>query len=182
MADAENLILIAVGPDQVGLVRKISEFIVQGGGNIEDSRMAVLAGEFALIVLISGERSRLSAIAAKANQLGQETGLTVSVKQPAGKKKIEGGLAYQLVASCMDHPGFVHRLSSVLSHQGINIESMETQKYAAPVTGAPMFRMEALITIPGGVNVGALNETFEQMEREQNINIDLMPVSVPTLQ
>ena len=82
MAEAENLILIAVGPDQVGLVRKISEFIVQGGGNIEDSRMAVLAGEFALIVQISGDRVHLSALAKSTNELSERSGLSITTNNP----------------------------------------------------------------------------------------------------
>ena len=71
----------------------------------------------------------------------------------------------------------VHRLSSALSKQGINIESMETQTYAAPVTGTPIFRMEALITVPARVKINALREAFEQMEREENINIELSLVT-----
>ena len=55
MADKNHLIFTAVGPDQVGLVEKISEFIARHGCNIEDSKMAVFCGEFALIILISGE-------------------------------------------------------------------------------------------------------------------------------
>ena len=38
----------------VGLVEQISEFIVRHECNIEDSKMAVFCGEFALIVLASG--------------------------------------------------------------------------------------------------------------------------------
>lgn len=173
MADTEKLILIAVGPDQVGLVRKISEFIAQRGGNIEDSRMAVLAGEFALIVLIAGTRGSLAEIAQAGVDLEAQTGLAVSTKQPAGKKPAEPSIPYRLVASCMDHPGVVRRLSAALSEQGINIESMETQTYAAPISGTPIFRMEAVITVPAGVNVNSLNAQFEQIEREENINIDL---------
>ncbi len=55
MADKDHLILTATGPDQVGLVQKISEFISRHGCNIEDSKMAVFCGEFAVIVLISGD-------------------------------------------------------------------------------------------------------------------------------
>ena len=55
MVDSSHLILTAVGPDRVGLVEKISEFIARHGCNIEDSKMAVFCGEFALIVLIAGE-------------------------------------------------------------------------------------------------------------------------------
>ena len=50
MADKNHLILTAVGPDQVGLVEKISEFIARHSSNIEDSKMAVFCGEFALII------------------------------------------------------------------------------------------------------------------------------------
>ena len=59
MPDKDNLILTAVGPDQVGLVEKISQFIAQHGCNIEDSKMAVFCGEFALILLISGDAGSL---------------------------------------------------------------------------------------------------------------------------
>ena len=49
MADKNHLILTAVGPDQIGLVEKISAFIARHSCNIEDSKMAVFCGEFALI-------------------------------------------------------------------------------------------------------------------------------------
>jgi len=51
MADKDHLILTAVGPDQVGLIEKVSQFIARHGCNIEDSKMAVFCGEFALILL-----------------------------------------------------------------------------------------------------------------------------------
>ena len=59
MAEKDHLILTAIGPDQVGLVEKISEFICRNGCNIEDSKMAVFCGEFAVIVLIGGDADRL---------------------------------------------------------------------------------------------------------------------------
>ena len=63
MADKDHLILTAIGPDQVGLVQRISEFISRHGCNIEDSKMAVFCGEFAVIVLITGEAENLANIA-----------------------------------------------------------------------------------------------------------------------
>ncbi len=73
----------------------------------------------------------------------------------------------------MDHPGVVHRLSRVLSLLAINIESMETKTYLAPVSGTPIFRLEALISIPAKLNVKALRSRFAEIEREENIDIDL---------
>lgn len=177
MPENENLILIAVGPDSVGLVRKISEFIVERGCNIEDSKMAVLGGEFAIILLISGEARKLSDVERSREELSSQTGLNVWVKQPTGKKPQSPSLPYKLTASCMDHPGVVYRLSSVLSSLGINIESMETDTYSAPVSGTPIFRMEAMISIPVALNIHSLRARLTEIENEENIDIDLSLIS-----
>jgi glycine cleavage system transcriptional repressor len=173
MQKRENLILTAVGPDKIGLVEKISEFIVQKGCNIEDSKMAVFCGEFALIVLISGEPKDLLKIANTHNELGTQTGLNIWVKEPSQKRTAEPSLPYKLTASCLDHPGVVHRLSSVLCNLAVNIESMETKTYHAPESGTPIFRLEAIISIPAKLNVNALRTRFTEIEREENIDIEL---------
>lgn len=176
MSDKDNLILTAVGPDQVGLVEKISQFIAERGGNIEDSKMAVFCGEFALILLISGDSTSLLKVANAYSELGALTGLNVSVRKPAAKKSPAQSLPYRFTASCLDHPGVVHRLSGLLSQLNVNIESMETKTYLAPVSGTPIFRMEALLSVPPSLNISRLREQLDKIEREENIDIDLMMV------
>jgi len=173
MADKGHLILTAVGPDQVGLVEKISQFIVQHGCNIEDSKMAVFCGEFALIILITGESGTLVKTANAYHELEIHTGLTISIKTPSTRKPTESFLPYRLTASCMDHPGIVHKLSQILSRHGVNIESMETKTYAAPVSGTPIFRLEAVVSIPAKTNINALRERFAEIQREENIDVEL---------
>ena len=173
MPEKDHLILTAVGPDRVGLVEKISEFIARNGCNIEDSKMAVFCGEFALILLITGESRSLLRVANAYHDLSAETGLNIWVKTPAARKPPESSLPYKLVASCMDHPGIVHRLSHVLSSLGINIESMETKTYAAPVSGTPIFRLEASISVPASTNVNLLRQRFADIQQEENIDIEL---------
>jgi len=73
----------------------------------------------------------------------------------------------------MDHPGIVYQISGILSGFGINIESMETKTYAAPVSGAPIFRLEADISIPTKININSLRERFADIQREENIDIEL---------
>src|SRR5947207_11573412 len=173
MADKDHLILTAVGPDQVGLIEKVSQFIARHGCNIEDSKMAVFCAEFALILLISGESGSLVKIANDHTHLEIETGLTISIKTPATRKPAESFLPYQLTASCMDHPGIVYRLSGVLSSLGINIESMETKTYAAPVSGTPIFRIEADLAIPIRTNVNQFRQRLAENQREENNEIEL---------
>jgi glycine cleavage system transcriptional repressor len=79
----------------------------------------------------------------------------------------------------MDHPGVVHRVSSVLSNLAINIESMETKTYLAPWSGTPIFRMEAILSVPAELNVKAVRTRFDEIEREENIDIDLTLLGNP---
>ena len=176
MAEKDHLILTATGPDQVGLVEKISKFISRRGCNIEDSKMAVFCGEFAVIVLISGEEGSLATIAREYGEIQTETGLSVTIKTPASRKAAEFFLPYKLSASCMDHPGIVYEISGVLSSLGVNIESMETKTYFAPVSGTPLFHLEANLSIPARTNINQLRERFAEIQREQNIDIELTAV------
>ena len=173
MVAKDNRILTAVGPDRIGLVEKISEFIAQWRSNIEDSKMAVFCGEFALIVLISGASNDLKEIGDQQEQLAEQTGLNISIKTPVGKRTAAASLPYRLTASLMDHPGVVHKLSSILSRLNINIESMETKTYAAPVSGTPIFRLEAQIAVPTTININELKARFAEVERDENIDIEL---------
>src|SRR5215831_20739356 len=160
MDDKDHLILTAIGPDQVGLVAKISQFISDQKCNIEDSKMAVFCGEFAIIVLISGDKAGLAEVGRRCREIEKETGLSVAVKTPAARKSGELYLPYRLMASCMDHPGVVYRISDILSSMGINIDSMETKAYSAPVSGTPLFQMEAKLSVPTRVNINQLRHRF----------------------
>ena len=177
MPDKDHLILTAIGPDHVGLVQKISEFIVRRGANIEDSKMAVFCGEFAVIVLISGDGGDLVKIGRDYRELETETGLAISIKTPATRSPPESFLPYKLTATCMDHPGIVYRISGVLSSMGVNIESMETKTYSAPVSGTPIFQLEASLAVPTKTNINRLRECFSEIQREENIDIDLAAVT-----
>ncbi len=176
MADKDHLILTAIGPDQVGLVQKISAFISRHGCNIEDSKMAVFCGEFAVIVLISGDFAALDQIMGNYREIENETGLSISIKAPLMRTPPQAFLPYKLTASCMDHPGIVYRISNVLSSLGVNIESMETKTYAAPVSGTPIFQLEADLAVPTRTNINQLRERFNEIQREENIDIDLAAI------
>ena len=176
MADREHLILTATGPDQVGLVEKISAFITQRGCNIEDSKMAVFYGEFAVIILISGDSRSLAVVAGGYREIESETGLSIAIKTPSSRKAAEFFLPYKLTASCMDHPGIVHQISALLRSLGVNIESMETKTYSAPVSGTPLFQLEADLAVPTRANIAQLRERLDDLQREENIDIEFTAI------
>jgi len=73
----------------------------------------------------------------------------------------------------MDHPGIVHQISGLLRSAGVNIESMETKTYSAPVSGTPLFQLEAELTVPTRTNINDLRDRLEELQREENIDIEL---------
>jgi glycine cleavage system transcriptional repressor len=50
---------------------------------------------------------------------------------------------------------------------------METRTYAAPVSGTPIFQLEAALAVPTRTNVNSLRERFAQIQKEENIDIEL---------
>ena len=177
MENRVNLVLTAVGPDRIGLVEQISEFVAGLGCNIEDSKMAVFCGEFALILLISGPETGIEAVLQGYSSLAAQAGLTLTAKKPATTRQSAPVLPFRLTASCMDHPGVVHRISSVLSNLAINIESMETKTYLAPVSGTTIFRLEAIVSVPADLRIQTVRSRFNEIEREENIDIELVLLS-----
>ena len=171
MAEKDHLILTAIGPDRVGLVEQISNFISGHGCNIEDSKMAAFCDEFAVIILISGNATDLREISRNCSQIESGTGLSIVTKTPKPKKPQDTFTLYKLTASCMDHPGVVHKISQVLSSLGVNIEAMETKTYSAPMSGTPLFQLEARLAIPGGIEMSQLRERLAAIQRQENIDI-----------
>ena len=108
-------------------------------------------------------------------EIEKESGLSISIKAPSAGKPSEFFLPYRLVASCMDHPGIVYRISGVLSGMGINIYSLETKTYSAPVSGTPLFQLEAHIHVPARTNISDVWERLDELQREESIDIELTP-------
>ena len=177
--EKQHLVITAVGPDRVGLVEQISQFLLKEDCNIEDSKMAVFCGEFTIILLVSGSPDGLEAVEKSLNDLTSLTGLVCFSKRPTARSSAASALPCRLLASCLDHPGVVHQLSSVLSRLGVNIESLETKTDESPMSGTPIFGLDALLSVPAQVNLHALRGELDEIGRRENIDIEfsLLPRS-----
>ena len=155
MATEHYLVLSALGPDRPGLVADVTSFITERGGNIEDSRMAVFGAEFGILVLVSGTGDEVARISQDARALEQKTGLTVvtrPTKSPSEHRRAPA-VPCLVTAEALDHEGFVRSVSTALHRVGVNIVSLETTAYNAPITGSPLFRLEAQIDVPKEVSL-----------------------------
>ena len=174
-----HAILSGIGADRPGLVDEVSEFIFDRGGNIEDSRMVNLRGQFAIMVLVSGADQALARIRSDSWQLQQKTGLQIDLRPASAVQAGPSAQAipYRLTATAIDQPGLIHRISHLLRSQNINIESLDTRLTSAPITGAPIFEMELVISIPASVTMSKLRSELTTICDELNMDYNLAPLS-----
>jgi Glycine cleavage system regulatory protein len=174
----EYAVLSAIGADRVGIVDDLSRAVAEGGGNIEESKMAVLGGEFAVMMLVSMEAEALESLSSKAAELERRFELKIGLKRTRESSlgAAERGRPYSLETVSLDGAGIVHSVSAVLRKYGINIEDLETRTDRAPLTGAPLFRMKANVVVGPAVSVSALRRELELLQAAQDLDIILMPL------
>ncbi|HEY3321083.1 MAG TPA: ACT domain-containing protein [Planctomycetota bacterium] len=170
-------VLMAIGDDRPGLVNQISKYILDCGCNIEDSRMAILGGEFAMLILVTGEGAAVDRVVKGAAEVSVVSGLTIQAKRTRspGEAARRGSVPYVLEAFSMDHPGIVQRVASFLAERKINIRALDTRLANAPVTGMPLFSLHATVDIPVEQNVVEIRRGLENIASQQNIDIELKP-------
>lgn len=173
--DAAYSVLTAVGEDRVGIVDDLSTLVTKQGCNIEESRMAVLGGEFAIVMLVSGNPGALETLGRMAPARGTELRLRVETRLTRAPRPQGAGRPYLLETVSLDAPGIVQAVAEVLRRHGVNIENLDTETASAPWTGAPMFRMRAHVVVPGGTAVSELRHELEALELERDLDITLKP-------
>jgi glycine cleavage system transcriptional repressor len=177
-----HAIVTAIGSDRVGIVDDMTTAILEKHCNIEESRMTVLGGEFAVILLLSGEEQDIESLMSATADLEQQLGLSITIKQTVAPKAHPEMRPYTIEVVSLDTPGIVHSITSLLRRHNINIEDLETDTTAAPWTGAPMFVMRGRISVPASVGLTELREQLELLEAEQNLDVKLNPISVTPLE
>jgi glycine cleavage system transcriptional repressor len=174
---SERTVLTAIGEDRPGLVEEVSEFVFARGGGIEDSRMANMHGQFAIVMLIGGAREAIDRITTDLDTLSLRTGIHARLTEVA---RVVGGAAarlpYRLTGRALDQAGLVHQIANLLRSLNVNIESMETTLEAAPVTGAPMFAMDLVIAVPGDTPLQTLRDELARVCHSLNIDWQLAPL------
>jgi glycine cleavage system transcriptional repressor len=170
-----QLIITAVGPDRPGIVGELTAHLHAGGGNILDSRMVNLRGEFAMLILVEADGSAAESLRHGLPAAAEKIGLRLRISDQHGNQPAVRGLPFRLKTYSMDQPGIVARLSQVLRENGVNIEELSARQESAPFSGSPLFLTEMRLTVPPTVALGKLRADLESVGNAINCDIDLDP-------
>ena len=172
----KNLVISLIGHDRIGLVEELSKLVVESQGNIEASRMAHLGGEFATLMFVTLPSESYEDLTLKVNKLTAE-GFKVIITETKHQdpSNYTGWLPYQIEVSGADHEGIIHKVSHQIAGFGINIESMDTNVVKAPISGTPLFTLNAVVSVPPELTYHDLNEKLQAVGDELNVDIEVMP-------
>ncbi|WP_455203838.1 glycine cleavage system protein R [Kaarinaea lacus] len=171
-----NLVITALGKDKPGIVDKLSMAVMDCGCNIEDSRMMVLGGEFAVMLMVTGKWNQLAKLEESLPPLREKLDLTISAARTEGEPSSGNLIPYSIEVVAIDHPGIVYQIASFFSAREINIHELNTNRYAAAHTGTPMFSMNMIVDVPAATRIAALREEFLDFCDELNMDAIIEPM------
>lgn len=169
----QKLVITALGEDRPGIVDQLSNKLFDHQLNIEDSRMSVLGGEFAIQLLVTGSEASIARFIEQKQVTEAALNMTLTSKLTKKSAPSQTLVPYDVEVISIDNPGIVHKLANFFSSRKINIVDLETGRYAAPHTGTPMFSVHMTIGIPAEINIAALRDEFLDMCDELNLDAQI---------
>jgi glycine cleavage system transcriptional repressor len=169
------VVLTAVGTDRPGIVAVVTEFLSERGCNVEESRMAILGGEFGLLMLVSGKESTVIALDDEISKLEENSGLEIRIRRTAAPEthRQPGAVPYLIKTYAADHEGIIHAISRSLTQLGVNIVSASTSSHLAPISGTPLFQMDMEVDVPQSLNPNELRNMLDQVAVKESADIEL---------
>ena len=164
-----NIIISAIGTDRPGIVSELSGIITSNGGNVEESRMSRLGSDFAIIMLITVAPDWVESLEVALKSI---TELKITTK-PTTLLQVGDGRQFSINLNGADNEGIVKVLSKYLANKSINILEIETHISQAPVSGTPLFNLNASVSIPHDVEEEVIQADLSQIAQDLGVEIQL---------
>jgi len=170
----KRFVLTLTGTDRIGLVEHVTELILECDGDVQASRMARLGGEFAMLMLVSIPDANTEQLSRNMENLVRES-FKVSVTETEADVIAErkDWQSYLIEVRGANHEGIIHEIAEHLSEQEINIESIDTNVVPEPMSGAPLFTMEAIIVVPPDLPEHTWQDELEEVADRLNVELQV---------
>jgi len=172
----QYLAVTAIGKDRPGLVHDVVRTIADCAASISESRMLGLGGEFAMQLLVSGNWHAMARLESELNRLAQDADLQLTLRRTEARGLREDHVPYSVDVIGPDQSGIVAGLAGFFTSHNVEIGEVATRSYVASQTGAPMFSVQLMISVPTRVHIAQLREDFMDYCDSQNLDAILEPV------
>jgi glycine cleavage system transcriptional repressor len=172
----QHILVTAIGTDRTGLVRHVTATLLDCGCNIAESRLATMGSQFVMLIMVSGNWHSRRKLETALAEVAEAQGLQISLRDTDVDAARPNQLPYAIDLVCLDQPGIVNTLASFLAAHDIAIAEMTSKRYAAAHTGAQMFNLQMIVSLPDTTHIATLREEFMELCDHYNLDAILEPV------
>jgi glycine cleavage system transcriptional repressor len=172
---ANYALLSAVGKDKPGIVATVSAVLFGAGCNIEDSTMARLGGDFAIMLMLRLPEGFTSQQLAEAlAPVRRHVELTIHVADilPEEVEPQTESARHLILVYGSDKPGIVARLTALLAERNVNITNLRTSVIQR---AAPLYVMTIEVELPSFVDQGELTRPLQAVAKELGVQVEIKP-------
>lgn len=172
-----------VGKDQPGIVAAITGGLFKLGCNIADSSCTMLAGEFAMILIVSLKRpfskSRLiDELKPVCDKIGMTLGVRTLHADELVRHESDGEICMISVYGA-DQPGIVYRVTRELAARSINITDLNTKLIGT--TEKPVYVLMLEVALPEKETPDGVEQTLAALKKELNVEIGVRVITPVSL-
>ena len=161
----------AIGQDRPGIVAAVSGALLELNGNIEDSQMSILRGQFAVMLLVTvPEGVEQAQLTDRLGAVRDELGLEAVTVAPVGAGAEPVAPTHVVSVYGADSKGIVHSISAALAGLGVDITDLKTK--LTGTTDSPVYVMMLEIAL-GAATVADVEGALAGAAAESVVEVSL---------
>lgn len=173
----KRVALTFIGKDRPGIIAEVSRVLFKAGGNIEDTTMTILEGEFAMILIASIPSAQAAKkLKGEFIRLKKRWGLnhfekSLSSDLSRGKKHLSGTDTSIVTVMGRDRTGIVYETSRALAGQGLNITDLNSKILGHGKKA--VFAMMLEVDIPKGFPMKKLEPAWNRLRKRLKVEVQI---------
>jgi len=171
-----HLAITAIGEDHTTLLSELTLAIKDSGCSIQDSRMTLLGGQFAMLMMVRGNWNSVVKLENALPGLQDRLGLSLVAKRTEPRAPAANWLPYIIEIVTVEQPGVIYRLAEFFASRHIHIEDLYTGCYPTPHSSTPLFSLNMTVNVPSDVHIASLREQFMDFCDELNLDGVIEPL------
>ncbi|KAI0563795.1 hypothetical protein FGB62_34g03 [Gracilaria domingensis] len=171
-----HAVISVAGRDRTGIVNTFTKAVQQYKANIEESKMAILGGDFAMIVYVSMEKDADGVdLERMLHEELPEFSITLrTTTAPADIHPDEP--MWRISVEAPDQPGIANAVSQALATHGGHVHEMETETSTAPFAGYALFILNGRVSM-ADAELDKISDALTAVEDKFGASITLDQIS-----
>lgn len=179
-----QIAITAVGEDRPGIVAGVCRVLYEAGGNLRDTSMTILSGQFAMILIVSVPPGlELAHLEPHLETARRDLGISTFVRElPEGQPMRSGRPEvdeYLVTVAGADHPGIVYRVAEMMARRGVNITDLNTRVLSED--RRPVYLMLMEVIPPAGLDMDGLGRELTELGRQLSVEVQVRPLDTAAL-